>query len=747
MKRKIELLAPGGDVDSLKAAIAAGADAVYCGLDRFNARNSAENISFDDLHGILRLAHSRHCKVFLTLNIVIVESELPAFIKLLNRLVNTGIDGIIVQDLGVLYLLWGCFKGLKIHASTQLTTHNEGQIKFLSRLGVARVNLSRELNIHEIKALTETAHRYNMLTEVFVHGSSCICFSGICYLSSVNGGNSGNRGRCSQPCRDQYKTTPAGSDFPLNLKDNSAYFYLKEIEDADVDSIKIEGRIKKFHYVYKVVSAWREQLQRLYSGMQLSADNSSLYRVFNRDFSNAYMSGVIGKNMFADNPRDHSTIHLAGFYGSASMENLERAERELNDERTVLIQEVKSIIDKMNIKKAPLTISVSGEQGSPLMVSIKTPGISFNVHSEIKLSTAGKHVLDGEMLLKSFKVFNDTGYFIEHLDLDNLQSGLFLPFKELSSLKRKILFRLNGSKDTVLPIDLPVLKSNPGINRKPSISVLISTPEDLYLCGSTSAHIYYHLPDGIKDKYAALTDLFSENKRLIPWFPSILIGDDYSAAVDFLQEIQPDLIVTNNLGVANRAYEMGISWIAGPCLNIVNSFSLKCLNENLACSGAFLSNELSKLQLMSIKKPENFNLYYSIYHPILLMTSRQCLFHQITGCEKDAIDGNCLGQCERTATITSLKKVPFHIEKSKGNYHCIYNDINYLNTCILDDLPDLFSGLFIDLRDIRTGTGMEVDKSAIVKLFEDYTEWKNGSVQRLHHAIHPTASVQYSKGI
>ena len=229
MKRKIELLAPGGDIDSIKAAIVAGADAVYCGLDKFNARNRATNINFEDLNGILNLAHRNNCKVFLTLNIIIVESEIPALISLLNKLINTRIDGVIVQDFGLFYLLSKYFKGLKIHASTQLTTHNEGQIKFLSKLTATRVNLSRELNINEIKALTLIGHKNNILTEVFVHGSYCISFSGICYMSSVLGGNSGNRGRCSQPCRDRYLTTPEGKNFPLNLKDNSAYFDLREI--------------------------------------------------------------------------------------------------------------------------------------------------------------------------------------------------------------------------------------------------------------------------------------------------------------------------------------------------------------------------------------------------------------------------------------------------------------------------------------------------------------------------------------
>jgi putative protease len=125
MNKHIELLAPGGDIESIKAAILAGADAVYCGLDKFNARNRAANISFEDLQGILRLAHKNNCQVFLTLNIIIVDSEIPALFSLLNKLVNTSIDGVIIQDLGLFYILSKHFKSLKIHASTQLTTHNQ----------------------------------------------------------------------------------------------------------------------------------------------------------------------------------------------------------------------------------------------------------------------------------------------------------------------------------------------------------------------------------------------------------------------------------------------------------------------------------------------------------------------------------------------------------------------------------------------------------------------------------------------
>jgi len=455
MKRKIELLAPGGDIDAIKAAIVAGADAIYCGLNKFNARNRAKNLIFDDLNGVIKLAHGNNCKIFLTLNIIIVESEIPSLVNLLNNLINTRIDGVIVQDIGLLYLLSEYFKGLKIHASTQLTTHNEGQIFFLSELNATQVNLSRELNIHEIESLTLIGHQHKILTEVFVHGSYCISFSGICYMSSVLGGKSGNRGRCSQPCRDRYLTTPEGKNFPLNLKDNSAYFDLRKISDAGVDSLKIEGRIKKLDYVYTVVNAWKNQIRSFHETNSLNDDNSDLYKVFNRDFSNSYLKGDIHKDMFIDNPRDNSIQHLSKINHYFSNDQMVKDQNKLYEEKEKITSHVKKQIKQLSIAKSPITISISGEMGTPLKVSVKTPDTSFIVLSEIHLvnsrtCTPNGHngnpkddpetmasgsknsvtknkkstfqCLDYNIIFKRLKSLNNTEYYIKSLELENLQN-------------------------------------------------------------------------------------------------------------------------------------------------------------------------------------------------------------------------------------------------------------------------------------------------------------------------------------
>lgn len=776
MNRKIELLAPGGDIDSIKAAIAAGADALYCGLNQFNARNRATNIELADLHGVLRLAHSHGCKVYLTLNIIIVESEIKTLVNLLNKLVNTSIDGIIVQDLGLLYLLSKHYKGLEVHASTQLTTHNQGQIKFLSQLNATQVNLSRELSLAEIEALTPVAHKHRIKTEIFVHGSNCLSFSGLCYMSSVNEGKSGNRGRCSQPCRDNYLITPAGNNFPLNLKDNSAYLDLKDIAAAGVDSIKIEGRIKKFHYVYTVVKAWRDQLEKLYQGKKLDTDYGALQKVFNRDFSNSFLMGTIDRGMFIDNPMDDSARHLAQLTGRPTEENVKIHNKTLHDLRAEIVTNVGNKIKHLSIEKSPLTISVSGEAGTPLQVFVRTPETSFVVSSATELvqtdayilnlhardqrtqphafadsqKVAGKITvkdLDSATLARKFKPLNDTEYCIQHLETEGLKDGLFLPSNELTTLKKKILFALSGSKARVAPLQVPLLEKKNKANAKPTLSVLISSLKDLRACAKSSAKIFFQLPSCFESDYSGLIDIFLKNTELTPWFPSVLIGNDFAAAVDILQQVQPKRIVTNNTGIAYEANRMGISWIAGPTLNLVNSFSLLCLKENFNCYGAFVSSEISRQQIKDIVAPADFELYYSLYHPLLLLTSRQCLFHQIVGCDKDAIDADCLRSCHKTSSLTNLNAERLSVEKIKGDYHNLYSHNHFLNTDIVTELPDVFSSFLVDLRDVRAENNRELDRSRIVACFAALLKGKPDSEQALKQMLPSATNAQYINGL
>ncbi len=772
MSRKIELLAPGGDVEAIKAAIVAGANAVYCGLDTFNARNRAANLSFDDLTGILRLAHKYDCEVFLTLNVVILEQELPTMIKLLNKLVNSGIDGIIVQDLGMFNLVKKHFPTLDIHASTQLTTHNEGQIHFLNKIGASRVNLSREMNLGEIKSLTKLSHDVGILTEVFVHGALCIAFSGQCYSSSVSVGNSGNRGRCSQACREEYEVTATGNKYPLNLKDNSAYFDLPDLVEAGVDSLKIEGRIKGAHYVYTVVDTWRKGINEFVETGKLLPDDSNLHKVFNRDFTNSFLQGNLTKDMFIDNPRDHSVKHAVdnAIYSAKnsssdeiSVVQIQEAKDDLYIEKNQLGAELRDKIHYLTTAKLPLTIEFSGSNNSPLSItatvgddSIATsePANSnsddakvISIQSDSLLSTTGKAELDEKTLSKRFKSFDNSEFSLKEFCFENYNSGLSIPFKELTALKNKLAFLLNDSVELVANVEVPPLDKSNKSSGKPSMSILIADEKDFHLCELTDADVYFKIPESLKKNCTKHIDLLKANPRLIPWFPAVLIGKDYIEAVRILEQVKPKRIVTNNTGIAYKAFEMGIEWVAGPFLNTTNSYALLTLKEELNCAGAFMSNEINRLQLRNIARPDDFKLYYSIYHPILMMTSRQCFFQPTVGCKKPSIEDGCMLKCEKATTIKSVRGVKYSIDKQKGGYPSIYNDEQFLNLDIVDDLGDLFDEFFIDLTNIGSGDTAVEDKAQLLQHFENLIKGNKEASEPLNEMVTLSTNAQYRQGL
>lgn len=662
MKREqFELLAPGGDLESIKAAIAAGADAIYCGLDRFNARNRATNLTLENLNSVLALAHQHQCKIFLTLNVLILESEIAAIVRLLSQLNTTQIDGVIIQDLGLGYILKHHFPDLDVHASTQLNTHNEGQILFLNQIGASRVNLSRELNINEIAHLAQFGHQHNVLMEVFVHGSYCIGFSGLCYISSARNGASGNRGRCSQPCREQYQTTETGNHYPLNMKDNSAFGDLTALAEAGVYSLKVEGRIKKSHYVYTVVDNWRQQIDRLCDSQPLLTDTRSLYTVFNRDFTNGFLNGEIGKHMYIDNPRDHAVKHFSTIYQCTTESQISAVKKELYDAKTDIIQKV-------------------------------------------------------ERETSSFAV-------------ESVSSG--------SSLK--------GAID--VPEMIPLAKAAPV--QQTRLSVLISSIEDLSQCQHPEVDVYLQMPMDFAAQCDDLIALFQANTMLKPWFPAIMLNDDYLAVERFLAEVKPSTLITNNAGVGHLAAKLSLNWIAGSQMNTTNSYALHCLQQEYRAAGAFLSEELNFKQMRHLKRPEGMRTFYNVYRPNTLLTSRQCLFQQTSGCKKIKLNKGCLKRCSKRTSIINLKDAPYIVHKQKGSHNSLYSEHNVLNLEVIEQLGHLLTDVMVDLRQIETETKVMVSKSELIELFLAALDKQEHhcSTEQLHQVVTPTLNKQYQKGL
>lgn len=309
MKQKHkELLAPAGDPSSLHAAVSAGADAIYLGLDAFNARRGAENFTLENLEEACDYAHLRGVKIYLTLNIAILPDEVSEVLELARQAYRRGVDAFIVQDLGLAKELKRLIPKAELHLSTQMNIHNQAGLELAVKLGAERVTLARELSLQEIESLGAYAEKLGVELEVFAHGALCVCYSGQCFMSSMIGGRSANRGLCAQACRLPYtlhnkalrKTLPAQGEHLLSPKDLCAIDMVPQLLDAGVSAFKIEGRMKSPEYVYTVVSVYRRALDKALSGSKepiSDFEKQSLAEVFSRGFTSAYLEGNRGNEI------------------------------------------------------------------------------------------------------------------------------------------------------------------------------------------------------------------------------------------------------------------------------------------------------------------------------------------------------------------------------------------------------------------------------------------------------------------
>ena len=253
----LELLAPAGSMEALRAAVQNGANAVYLGCGDFNARQSAKNFTPQTLVDAIKYCHIRGVQVHLTLNTLVSDREMKALSDLIRHAAQNNVDAFIVQDLGVVQLCRQIAPKIPIHGSTQMSVHSLSGVQLCAAMGLSRVVLSRELTREEIRYICAKSP---IEIEIFGHGALCMCYSGQCYMSAMIGGRSGNRGRCAQPCRQSYGYTHWQEKYPLSLKDNCLVHYVRELEEMGVVSLKLEGRMKRPEYVATVTAVYRKAL-------------------------------------------------------------------------------------------------------------------------------------------------------------------------------------------------------------------------------------------------------------------------------------------------------------------------------------------------------------------------------------------------------------------------------------------------------------------------------------------------------
>jgi U32 family peptidase len=331
MRRSVpELLAPAGSLDAVRAAVANGADAVYLGVEKFNARDDDAQLSFEDLEQACRLAHARGARIYLTLNVLLKPAELRDALLHLGECIDRGIDAVLVQDVGAIRLIQQVYPSLEIHGSTQLTVHDAAGARLLQQMGVARVVLARENSLADIGAIRAAVPALGL--ETFVHGALCIAYSGQCFMSGMISERSANRGACAQSCRKDYVLTDASTQaeldrgFLISAKDLGAWEHLAAIAEAGVGCLKIEGRKKKPEYVATATRSYRTFLDDLAKGTWNASPPAEmtepLVQIFSRGFTGGMYGGRSGRGYVTRTHPDNRGAVLGRVIGRAGGELL-----------------------------------------------------------------------------------------------------------------------------------------------------------------------------------------------------------------------------------------------------------------------------------------------------------------------------------------------------------------------------------------------------------------------------------------
>src|SRR4051812_29399330 len=300
-----ELLAPAGSIEAVRAALANGADAVYLGSARFNARDEGAQLTLDEVGEACRLAHGRDARIYLTLNILIKPGELRDALMFLGEAIDRGIDAVIVQDIGLVKLIREIYPDLEIHGSTQMTVHDPSGAAVVKELGVERIVLARENTLDDIRAIRESVPDLGL--ETFVHGALCISYSGQCYMSGMISERSANRGSCAQSCRKDYVLNDAANGaeldrgFLISARDLGAFDHLAAIAELGVGCLKVEGRKKKPEYIASVTRSYREWLDRLEQGganwqPPTPEEVQPLVQIYSRGFTGGMYGGRAGRD-------------------------------------------------------------------------------------------------------------------------------------------------------------------------------------------------------------------------------------------------------------------------------------------------------------------------------------------------------------------------------------------------------------------------------------------------------------------
>lgn len=667
MEKHAEILAPAGGEAQLRAAVLCGADAVYLGLRGFNARAGAENFDENTLPQTVGWCHARGVRVYVTLNTLVTDRELPQWLHSLDAVAAAGVDGVLVQDLGLAKIIRQRYPTLPLHASTQMTIHNLAGARLLEEMGFTQVVLARELSKEEIAAICAGT---SMRCEVFVHGALCMSVSGQCYLSSVLGERSGNRGRCAQPCRLDFKSH--GRSYALSLKDLTLTDRLRELEALGVASFKIEGRLKRPEYVAAAVTACRQSLAGEVPDLE------TLRSVFSRSgFTDGYYTARRDLTMFGTRTREDA---------AASAEVLGKL----------------SALTRNEVGRLPVDMVLTMAPGEPATLAVTDGTHRVEVAGEVP-QTALTRPTDEELARRALEKCGGTPFYLQNLTC-HIGEGLMLPLSALNRLRAAALTALAEARSVVVPYpQAPAAAGEPAGRARPAgaprlgcrlAAAAQATPAIRRGGGRLSLPLH---------ELAERPELLETGaERWVAELPAFCAPQQEEAVMRALRKLKEQGLTAalcGNLGSLLMAREAGLRIVGDYGLNIINSPAAQQAAA-LGCDEITLSFECERNAARNIHSPVPIGVI--AYGRLPLMLLRNCPGKTAAGC----------GDCRGINHITDRRGEDFPLQCQNRQYTHLLN----LRPLFLSDrLPEWDFCDFLTLR-FTTETPAECDE--VLKMYQ-----------------------------
>lgn len=617
--QKGEILSPVGSKEMLHAAVRSGADAVYLGAKDFSARRNAENFDAFELSDVVKYCHIRNVKVYLTLNILIKDNEFAEAVTLATDAYNAGVDGVIVQDLGLAEFLHNELPDLPLHASTQMSIHSPLSLPLLKKLGFKQVVVAREMSLEDLRVFCLEAKRFDIIVEVFVHGALCMSVSGQCLLSAFLGSRSGNRGLCAGPCRLPFKAEN-GTGYDLSLKDLSLIDYIPHLYEIGVRSFKIEGRMKRPEYVAAATKACKDAL---INGMIDSELKQTLGNVFSRSgFTAGYLENKLGREMF----------------GIRTKEDVISA-----DKAFPILHE---IYRKEN-QKITISINAKIKESEPITLTLSDGRLTVTAKGDIP-QKAQKKALGLDDALKNLTKFGDTPYLANDTKI-SIDEGLFVPVSALNNLRRCACDLLDNerSKITRQKVDVPFIPSlfSDNKTKTPDIVIRLEHP--------------HQIPTDLSGIKAVIVPLEKDFEKI----DGVINVVDIPRGIISEKQIENRLItykqkgfdscLCGNLSAVEIANNIGFNVIADTGLNIHNSHSATTIKD-VGAKAVVLSSELDCNTLKNLVSPIPKGII--TYGHIPLMLFKNCPIK----------NGKSCNDCDKTGFLTDRMGTQFPVRCRMG---------------------------------------------------------------------------------